>query len=49
MKYSKDTPVKIVVLGCGGTGGYVIPHLYRICFASGRPTQIIVCDGDIVE
>jgi PRTRC genetic system ThiF family protein len=49
MKYSKTAPVKIVLLGCGGTGGYVIPHLYRICFASGRACRVVVCDGDIVE
>ena len=49
MKFTKDTPVKVVIIGAGGTGGYIIPHLYRICFASHRATQIIVCDGDIVE
>jgi PRTRC genetic system ThiF family protein len=49
MKFTKEIPVKIVVIGAGGTGGYVIPHLYRICFASQRPTRVIVCDGDIVE
>lgn len=49
MKYSKTAPVKILVLGAGGTGGYVIPHLYRIGFAAGRPVRIIVCDGDVVE
>ncbi len=49
MKYSKTAPVKIIVLGAGGTGGYVIPHLYRLGFASNRNVRIIVCDGDIVE
>lgn len=50
MKYSKSAPVKIVVLGAGGTGGYLIPHLYRIAFAdSARTYRIIICDGDIVE
>ena len=50
MKYSKSAPVKIVVLGAGGTGGYLIPHLYRIAFAdSERLYRIIICDGDIVE
>lgn len=49
MKYSKTAPVKVVVLGAGGTGGYVIPHLYRLAYASGRPIRIILCDGDIVE
>lgn len=49
MKYSKSAPVKIIILGAGGTGGYVIPHLYRLGFASDRNVRIIVCDGDIVE
>lgn len=49
MKYSKTAPVKIILLGAGGTGGYVIPHLYRIGFAADRCIRIIVCDGDVVE
>ena len=49
MKYSRTAPVKVIVIGAGGTGGYVIPHLYRLAYASGRPVRIIVCDGDIVE
>ena len=49
MEYSKKAPVKIVVLGAGGTGGYVIPHLYRLGYASEHPTRILVCDGDVVE
>ena len=49
MRYSATAPVKIIVLGAGGTGGYVIPHLYRIAFARKGRVRIIVCDGDIVE
>ena len=49
MKYSKSAPVKILIIGAGGTGGYVIPHLYRIGFAADRPVRILVCDGDVVE
>lgn len=50
MKYSATAPVKIIVLGAGGTGGYLIPHLYRIAFADDkRNYRIIICDGDIVE
>lgn len=49
MRYSQTAPVKIVVIGAGGTGGYVIPHLYRIGYAMNRNVRIIVCDGDIVE
>ena len=41
--------VKIIVLGAGGTGGYVLPHLYRIGFASQYEIRVIVCDGDRVE
>ena len=49
MRYSTTAPVKIIVLGAGGTGGYVIPHLYRIAFARQGDVRIIICDGDIVE
>ena len=49
MKYSKTAPVKIIVLGAGGTGGYIIPHLYRIAFADSRNYRVIICDGDVVE
>ena len=49
MKLALDRPVKIVIIGAGGTGGYVIPHLYRIAFASSHPCRVIIADGDIVE
>lgn len=49
MKFSQIAPIKVIVLGAGGTGGYVIPHLYRIGYAIDRNIRIIVCDGDIVE
>lgn len=49
MKYSKSASVKIIVIGAGGTGGYVIPHLYRLGYASNRYVRIIICDGDVVE
>lgn len=49
MRYSETAPVKIIVLGAGGTGGYVIPNLYRLAFARKGNVRIIVCDGDIVE
>ena len=38
-----------LIIGAGGTGGYVIPHLYRISFAAERSMRILVCDGDVVE
>ena len=49
MKFSKNTPVKIIVIGAGGTGGWIIPHLYRIGAAARREIRVIICDGDIVE
>ena len=49
MRYSSTASVKIVVIGAGGTGGYVIPHLYRLGYATNRDIRIVVCDGDVVE
>lgn len=49
MKLALKKPVQILIIGAGGTGGYVIPHLYRIAFASDRKCRIIIADGDIVE
>lgn len=49
MKLAKNRPVTIVIIGAGGTGGYVIPHLYRIAFSSEHHCRIIIADGDVVE
>ena len=49
MKLALNRPVQVLIIGAGGTGGYVIPHLYRIAFASNRPCSVIIADGDIVE
>lgn len=49
MIFSKTRPVKIVMIGAGGTGGHIAPHLYRLLYALERPVRFIVCDGDIVE
>ena len=49
MRFSKERPVKIVMLGAGGTGGHIAPHLYRLLYALERPVRFIICDGDIVE
>ncbi len=49
MKFSKIAPVKIVVLGAGGTGAWVIPHIYRLRYSTDRPLRIIICDGDVIE
>ena len=49
MRFSRERPVKIVMLGAGGTGGHAAPHLYRLLYALDRPVRFIICDGDIVE
>ena len=49
MIFSKERPVKIVMIGAVGTGGHIAPHLYRLLYALERPVKFIVCDGDIVE
>jgi len=49
MKFSLTRPVRIVMLGAGGTGGHIAPHLYRLLYALDRPVRFIICDGDIVE
>ena len=49
MQTSEQATVKIVLLGAGGTGGYLIPHLYRIAHSINKSIRIIVCDGDVVE
>ena len=49
MKFALNKPVKIVMLGAGGTGGHIAPHLYRLLHALDRPVEIIIADGDIVE
>ena len=30
MKFPTDRPVKVVMLGAGGTGGYVAPYVFRL-------------------
>ena len=49
MKFSKERPVKVVMLGAGGTGGHIAPHLYRLLYALDRQVRFIICDGDVVE
>ena len=49
MIFSKTRPVKIILLGAGGTGGYIAPHLYRLLYSLDRPVKFILCDGDTVE
>ena len=49
MKFPTDRPVKVVMLGAGGTGGYVAPYVFRLLHMLDRPARFVVCDGDIVE
>ncbi|MBS7297632.1 MAG: ThiF family adenylyltransferase [Eubacteriales bacterium] len=49
MKLQLSRPVSILIIGAGGTGGYVIPHLYRIAYATKRKYRVVIADGDIVE
>mgnify|MGYP005858237899 FL=1 len=49
MRFPVDRPIHIVMIGCGGTGGHIAPHLYRLLHALFRPSKVILCDGDIVE
>ena len=49
MNFNLCRPVKILLLGAGGTGGYVAPHLYRLMHTLNRPVRINIVDGDLVE
>jgi len=49
MKFALDKPVKIIMLGAGGTGGHIAPHLYRLLHTLERPVKVVIADGDIVE
>lgn len=49
MKFSQTRPVKVIMLGAGGTGGHIAPHLYRLLYTLERPVRFIICDGDVVE
>lgn len=49
MKFAIEKPVKILMLGSGGTGGHIAPNLYRLLYSLDRPCKIIIADGDIAE
>jgi len=49
MRFALDKPVKIIMLGAGGTGGHIAPHLYRLLHTLDRPVKVVIADGDIVE
>ena len=39
MKFPTDRPVKVVMLGAGGTGGYVAPYVFRLLHMLDRPVE----------
>ena len=49
MRFYQTNPVKIILLGAGGTGAYIAPHLYRIACTLERGIRAIIVDGDVVE
>jgi len=49
MRFDTKKPVKIVMVGAGGTGGHIAPHLYRLLYSLDRPVKVVIADGDIVE
>ena len=49
MRFALNRPVKITMLGAGGTGGYIAPHLYRLLHTLDRSVEVTIADGDIVE
>jgi len=49
VRFSQDKPVKITMLGAGGTGGHAAPHMYRLLHTLERPVKIVIADGDFVE
>lgn len=46
-----ERPRKILVIGCGGTGAFVISHLARLfsTFGEDHSYELLIADGDIVE
>ena len=55
VKFPMDRPVKIVMLGAGGTGGYVAPYLFRLLHMldilswyqlSGKTRVLIITEAD---
>ena len=49
MRCPVSCPIHIVMLGCGGTGGHIAPHLYRLLYAVFRSFPVLLCDGELVE
>ncbi len=52
-KFEISLPAKIVVVGCGGNGGYLVPLIARFLSTSPsnlfRAIQIVLIDGDTVS
>jgi Dinucleotide-utilizing enzymes involved in molybdopterin and thiamine biosynthesis family 2 len=49
VRFPDRIPVKIVMLGAGGTGGHIAVNLYRILHAAKQKVRFILVDGDLVE
>lgn len=48
--YQNAYQKRIIVIGCGGTGGYLVPHLARLIASWNDPSiDLVLMDGDIVE
>lgn len=47
--YQKAYRHRVIVLGCGGTGGYLVPSLARLIANLDRSVELILLDGDKVE
>lgn len=48
--YQHASEVTFIVVGCGGTGGYLVPNLARMAANFDAPNiRIVLLDGDIVE
>ena len=49
MRFALDKPVKIIMLGAGGTWGQIAPHLYRLLHTLDRPVNVAIASGYIME
>ena len=50
VRFAQNRPAKIVMLGAGGTGGHISPHLYHLLYALGhRECRFLIVGGDLVE
>jgi len=49
MRFNKEIPVDIVMLGAGGTGAHAAPNLYRMLHTLDRNVSLTIVDGDTVS